>query len=696
VQLIGVDTGGTFTDAVVVAADGRLASGKTLSTPGDLSTGVIRAIGNAAERLGLAATDVLEATDVISHGTTVGLNALLTKSGARVGMLVTSGFEATLPIAKANKVIGLPDEFFNQPTAWSKPELLVTRSLIRGVTERVDVVGDVITPLDENAARVTIEQLVAAGVTAFGVCLLWATANPVHERTLARLIREQSPGAHVSLSSDLARRIGEFERMSTVAVNAYVAPLVSTYLAELESKLQDAGFRGLFLIAKMGGGVSQAEHIKRAPVHTLHSGPVGGITASSKLGELLGHRNVITTDVGGTSFDVGLINNGRIEHATRPMVERHALAVPMVNVAAIGTGGGSIASVDEFLGALRVGPTSAGADPGPACYGRGGILPTVTDAAVVLGYLERLGGSLVLDVKAAHAAIEREIAIPLGMDVYDAASGILRVANSQMADLVRRTTVQRGYDPADFALYGYGGAAPQYVGAYARPLGVRTVLVPRLASAFSAHGAISSDLLSLMEQDLLPGPFGDVLPTVERLFTDLEDLVTRELQGAADDLGKRVQSSVTLRRFVGLRFYRQVHRIDVELTGGIVDRLASDVAEATFRKRYEEIIGRGSSFADTPIELCSLRAEGRVTVPLPLPHQATGSGVIPTHSRRARFDSMWSECPVFTWDSLAAGARVDGPAFIESEHTTLVVYPGQDAVADRYGNVELIMNAGRP
>lgn len=690
-RLIGIDTGGTFTDTVIIDNDGRIGVGKALTTPGRLPDGVLASIGVAARSLGMALEELLAGADILSHGTTQGLNALLTGKGARVGLLVTEGFESTLPIARSNKVHGLADDELTDALLWRKPDLLVPRRRILGIRERIDVTGAVLTPLDEDQARAAIRKLVGAGVEAIGVSLMWSPVNGVHEERLGQLIREEAPHVHVTLSSQLAPRIGEYERTVTVAMNAYVAPLVSGYLRGLDEGLQSRGFKGLFLIMTMAGGVRQASAVMAAPVHTLQSGPVGGITATKRLGELLGHPNVIATDVGGTSFDVGLVVGGAIPRATRPRIDRHGIALPVVDIASIGTGGGSIARVDVELGVLHVGPQSAGSTPGPACYGRGGKEPTVTDAAVALGYLDRLGGSLTLDRDAAVEAIRSRVAEPLGLSIEEAAEGILRVANSQMADLVKRASLQRGHDPRDFVLYAYGGAAPQYVGRYAAEIGVRAIVIPRLAPEFSAWGAVSSDLRSMNEREIPPRPLRDALAAVNESLLQLEARALDELRGAGEELSRKAGSAIEVHRLLGLRFQRQLHQLDIPV--GKVPLTAEDAlaAEADFKARYEAIVGKGSSYTDTAIEVPTVTVEARVAVPSPdFSQPQPKSAAHAVRTRSAWFDGSAVNTPVYQWSDLGAGSRIAGPAFIESEQTTAVIYPGQQAVCDGAGNLTLL------
>ena len=493
---IGIDTGGTFTDAVVVpAAAGGLVpvgQGKALSTPGNLIAGVLASVEAAAADLGLTLSEVLCQAESVDYATTVGLNSLLTGTGAPIGLITTEGFEATLPVARAAKVAGLSPAEATESVCWSKPPMLLSRRRIMGVPERIDSSGEVVLRLDERAAVAAVQSLRDDGVTSYAVSLLWSVANPHHEQRIAEVISRIHPRAHVTLSSAVPR-IGEYERTMTAVLDAYVAPLVADEIETLANALAERGFAGqLRIMQSRGDSCSVGDALR--PVETLHSGPVAGLLASTKLAKALGRSEAIATDVGGTSFDVGLITDGEASVARRPMIGRWALAHPVVEVVSIGTGGGSLAWIDPVLGSLRVGPQSAGARPGPACYRRGGTAPTLTDAAVALGHISELGSVVDLDREAATFAVEREVAAPLGLSVPDAADAVVGVACSQMADLIRRVTVQRGHDPAGFVMLAYGGAAPQYATRYAAEVGVGEVVVPAAASVFSALGAAGGDI----------------------------------------------------------------------------------------------------------------------------------------------------------------------------------------------------------
>jgi N-methylhydantoinase A len=688
VYRIGVDTGGTFTDTVIIDPAGRVGVGQALSTKADLSEGNLAAITEAAAHLGSTLTDALAGAELLAHATTVGINALLTGTGARVGLVTTAGFEATIPIARGNKVVGVDEARRTEAALWDKPPLLLPRRRIVGVHERIDTSGKVLVPLDEPDVRAALQRLAAESVEAVAIALLWSVVEPRHERRVAELAAEELPGVHITTSHEVAPRIGEYERSMTAVLNAYVAPLVSSYVERLRRRFAELGFRGRFVVTQTSGGVRDAARIVRVPVDTLNSGPVGGVCATLDLGRRLGHDNVVATDVGGTSFDVGLVADGRLQFARRPMIERYPLATPVVELTSIGTGGGSIAWIDATFGSLRVGPQSAGADPGPACYGRGGTRPTVTDAAVALGYLSHLGGRLELDARAARAAIRIHVAETLGIDVEPAADDILRVANAQMADLVRRVTVQRGHDPADFALYAYGGAAPQYAGRYASDLGVAEVIVPALASVFSAYGAAATDLRSLAEIEIRPEPLESALQWLPATLADLESR-------ARGDIGAVDRADVSVERRVSLRFARQVHALPILLAGAPGAPVDPGALVVAFRAEYERLVGAGTAFASAGIEAVAVAVEVRAPVASTaslagIQHAATGTAS-PIGTRAAWFDGGFAECAIYDGTSLPVGMRIAGPGFVELPTTTLVVYPGQTAVQAPSGDIRLLL-----
>lgn len=685
---IGVDTGGTFTDCVIVADDGRVGIGKALSTHRDLSVGICSSIENAAHTLGITLDRALQDAALLAHATTVGINALLTGTGAHVGLITTAGFENTIAIARGNKVIGIEERFRTEATRWQKPPLLLPRRSIVGVSERIDAHGAVLESLDDADVRRALSVLRDRDVQAVAIALLWSIVDPRHELRVAELAAQELPGVHVTLSHQLAPRIGEYERTMTAVLNAYVAPLVSVYIDKLRDVFAARGFRGRFVVNQSSGGVQDAARIVHTPIDTLNSGPVAGVCASLDLGRRLGHANVVATDVGGTSFDVGLVADGRLQYAQRPMIGMYPLATSVVDLTSIGTGGGSIAWLEETTGALRVGPQSAGADPGPACYGRGARQPTVTDAAVVLGYLTQLGGTLQLDPAAARDAIDTVLATPLGVSVEQAADDILRVANAQMADLVRRSTVQRGHDPADFALYAYGGAAPQYAGRYAAELGVAEVVIPAVASVFSAYGAAATDLRATAVIDVRPE---NIDTACVWLPTELDRLESQARAQVATDSDLESGPIVQVERRVLLRFARQVHSLPIVVgtSLGVAD------LSATFRQEYERLVGAGTAFASAGIEIVGISVEASAPVvdgaAVTRTRHHAAPELIPVGSRAAWFDGAFADCAIYDGASVPAGSRINGPAFVELPTTTLVVYPGQVAVQESTGDIRLLL-----
>jgi N-methylhydantoinase A len=532
-------------------------------------------------------------------------------------------------------------------------------------------------------ARATIRELAAQRVGAIAVCLLWSFINPVHELRLAQLIAEEA-GADmpVTLSSELAPRMGEYERMTTVMLNACLVPAVSAYVEDLGIQLAARGFAGSLLVMRSGGGVQPAAQLARRPVETLRSGPVGGLSGAAALGRRLDHANIICTDVGGTSFDVGLIVEGASEYARRPMIGRYAIASPLIDIESIGTGGGSIAWYDEAAGTLRVGPESAAADPGPACYARGGTRPTVTDAAVALGYVERLGGELMLDVEAARRALAAEIGQPLGLSVAEAAEGVLQVAAAQMADLIRRVTIQRGFDPREFVLYAFGGAAPQYAGRYAMELGVDEVVVPVFSAVFSAFGAIAGELRTAAQLDA-PQPFPTPPEWMQARLDDLEARVRQQFAGPVPS------SELRIDRSVGLRFRRQVHELSRPVPAGTLTAQQLDGLATEFTAEYERLFGEGTAYAVAGIELVGLRVEASFPLGARVPDRPRADRSDPVGRRTAIFDGRSVSCPVYDGATIAAGLPVAGPAMIEVPTTTTVVYPGQTATVDAIGNTVL-------
>ncbi len=689
---IGVDIGGTFTDCVVIDASGSRTVAKSLTTRGMLSDGVLNALEVAAEELGIARTELLERTDMFVHGTTVATNAVITRTGVKTGLITTRGFEDTILIGKVfAKRAGLAERDIVRSSQLNKPEPIVPPELIKGVSERIDAEGDVVVPLNEEEAAQAIDSLVASGVEAIAVSFFWSFANDHHERRVGELLAERAPKVFVSLSCDLAPVLGEYERTASTALNAYVGPIVSAYLGGLEARLQEEGLRRPLFVMQASGGLTSVEDASVRPIVTLDSGPTGGILGASYLTKLYGEPSAICTDVGGTSFDVGLILDGEIPLDPEPIVSQYSLRIPKVNVHSIGAGGGSIAWKDPG-GLLRVGPQSAGSRPGPACYGLGGTEATVTDADLVLGYLDPdrfLGGRMALDRDLALAALGR-LGNELSMEPEEVAVGIFRIINAHMADLIRKTTIEQGHDPRECVLIAYGGAGPTHAAFYGRDINVKAIMVPPESTAFSAEGMLTCDVIHTEQgARFLAAPFSD---DDFRLLTDdfirLEDRVLSQFvrEGSAKD-------EVSITREVGVRYRKQAHTLAVELApGGLTTASAQPIRER-FEQRYTHVYGEGA-VSSAGIELEAQTVSGTRTVkPPPLrKHELVsgdGSGAV-TGERLAYFAPHgFVTTPVLDGGAIQAGETVHGPAILQRMGDSVVVPDGFQAEVDAYLTLSL-------
>ncbi len=684
---IGIDTGGTFTDCVVMDETGATVVGKAPSTPADYSQGILESVKVTAESMGMELHDLLSQSILFSHGTTTATNALITRSGAKTGLITTVGFEDTIIIMRVmGKYAGLGEQVLKRQVKSAKPPPLIPKSLIRGVHERIDYKGSEVAKLDHEGAVAAVKSLAEEGAEAIAVCLLWSHRNPSHEREIKQIIQDLYPDIYVTISSDLVPLQGEYERTATTAINTYLGPMISRYLSNLENGLRSAGFKQPPLVMQAGGGVLSAEQAARQPVSMIHSGPVAGVIGSQYLAGLLGYENVITTDMGGTSFDVGLIYGGVAEPAIESIVAQYHLMIPMVAVDSIGAGAGSIAWIEPIINRLRVGPQSAGADPGPACYGAGGALPTVTDANVVLGYLNPdyfLGGRKKLERDKAYQAIKTHVADPLGMDVMEAAAGIHDIVNAHMADLIRSATVGKGYDPRRCVLFAYGGAGPVHAYDYGRE--AQAIIVPASASVHSAMGALASDMVrtyhlgSPMKVPVDPAAFNSVLSELEARA--IEDLGKDGFRGA----------DIELVRYVDMRHLRQVHEVRVPCQGGTLGENDLEKLYDDFEVYYERAYGAGSSFRESGIQVISFSVEARGRIAKPtLTKRAMGSSD-PSAAVKERRDVILHRravsLDVFDFEKLEPGNVVPGPAIIETPITTIVIDGDQKGVVDEYLNM---------
>ncbi|MDP2663014.1 MAG: hydantoinase/oxoprolinase family protein, partial [Dehalococcoidia bacterium] len=564
------------------------------------------------------------------------------------------------------------------------------RPLIKGITERVDYQGRELAPLDLEEASRAARELVEAGVEAIAICFLWSFMNPAHEAQVRDLVQREHPQVFVTASSDLAPQMGEYERTATAALNCYLGPVTYRYFRALGRQLEEQGLDCPLLVMQSSGGVLPAEDVRERAVSTLSSGPVGGITGALFLGKLLGYDNIICTDVGGTSFDVGLIVGGRAEQAREAVADKYHTLSPTVDVSSIGTGGGSVAWIESGTGILRVGPQSAGAAPGPVCYDRGGEQPTVTDAGVILGYINPdyfLGGRMRLNRDKALAVTQEKIAVPLDMDVFQAAAGIYKISNSQLADLVRKVTIEKGYDPREFALFAYGGAGPQYAGLYGAEIGLRTIVIPSLASVFSAFGAVVSDIVKFHSlSDPMVAPLDP--QRLNEIYRSIGEKARKDLRkdGVAE-------ADMVVQRYVEMRYRRQVHEVRVPVPDGELGSAEVEAVLESFETKYEELYGKGAAFREAGMEAITFHVvgTGRTMKPvLPrLEAEGSDSAFARKGSRSAYFDRAGGFVDTAVYDAakLRSGHIVPGPAVIEDATTTIVVQPGHQARVDPYLNI---------
>lgn len=676
--VLGVDIGGTFTDLVATTPTGELVSTKTPSTP-DQSEGVINGIQKIAELTNQSLEDFLSNCSLIVHGTTVATNTLLEYSGAKVGLLTTEGFRDEIEFRRAYK-----ESVFS--VRLPAPHQIVPRRYRIGIPERLDKAGNIITPLDEEAVRTSVRQLVKEDVEAIAVCFLFSFVNPTHEKRVKEIIEEEAPNVFISLSSEVLPQIREFERVSTTVVNAFTGPRLASYLNHLETKLNEQGFQGELFVMQSNGGVQNLEQTAKLAAGSLLSGPAGGVTAASFIGEKSGHKNLITVDMGGTSYDVSVIEELLPTITTENWISRYRVALPMMDIHTIGSGGGSIAWIDNG-GALRVGPRSAGSYPGPACYGQGGTEPTVTDVNVVLGYINPenfLGGEITLDKKKAEVAIKTHIAEPLGLSVIEAALAISQIVNSDMSNAIQYVTSQRGYDPRNFALFAVGGAGAIHAGKQAENLGINTVIVPSLAPVFCALGDVVANLKVTELKTRFESISSVDLEGINQDFEEME-LIAREKLG-----GQNIVDHIETRKYIDMRYEGEVHEVSVPVRSR-TKRITALNLEATikdFHELHERLFAHKDPSQD--IEILNLRLDligVRNKVELKEeefreenPLQAKAG------ERDIYFDEESRKTPIYNGSLLQPGNLVNGPAIIEQWGTTIVVYPGQEALIDTNRN----------
>jgi N-methylhydantoinase A len=675
---IALDVGGTFTDVTLRdTTTGRMWSTKTPTTPHDPSEGFLAGVDKA---LALAGASHASLRHVL-HGTTTATNAILEGKGTPAGLLTTAGFRYVLEIGRHD--IPRRANMF----AWVKPARPVPPELIFEIPGRLGVDGTEIEPLDEDAVRDAARRLRAAGIASVAICFLHSYADGGHEQRARAVLERELPGCAVSPSSEVLPVFREFERSMVTVLNAYVQPLVGRYVGRLAGRLRERGIAAPLSIMKSNGGVVGAEAIRAQAIHTALSGPAAGVIGARLCGEASGFGDVISVDVGGTSADVCLIQGGEATITTEGRVGAWPLPVPMIDIHTIGAGGGSIARVTDD-GTLTVGPESAGAVPGPACYVAGGEEPTVTDAHLVLGRIPAhlLGGEIPLDVERARRAIEERVARPLGLALEAAACGILDIVNNNMVGAIRLVSVERGHDPRDFALVPFGGAGPLHGAELAKLLGMRTVVVPRHPGVLSTFGLLGTEVRNDYARTSLQKPPDYDLAAVAAVYAELEGQADRWL---ADEGVPEVKRRLS--RLADLRYRHQGFEITVPWPE---PDLAVDPLLARFHARHERLYTY--ALPDMPVEIVTLRlaASGRVR-PFALPERGEAGTRRRRTSRRVYFVSHgWIECPCLDRDTLGLGSVVRGPAIVEQPDSTTVVLPGQRARNDRFGTLVVSGSAG--
>jgi N-methylhydantoinase A len=680
---LAVDIGGTFTDAVAFLEEtGEIRTGKTLTTPGDLVAGIDAAIGQVTAEPGDAW--------MLVHGSTVVINSLIERNGARAALITTKGFRDVYEIGRINR----PDSF---NLHFSKHRPLIPREMTYEVPERILADGSVETALDEDAARTVIREVVAQGAESVAVVFLHAYRNPSHEERMGQLLAEEAPGLFVTLSHELTREYREFERTSTTAANAYVGPVVTSYLQRLAKRLTEISFKGTVGIMQSNGGLTDLAAARRDCVQMMESGPAGGAVGAASLCATLGLPQAIAFDMGGTTAKASLVRAGAISEAAECFVGGYAqglpIRVPMVDIVEVGTGGGSIAWLDDADG-VHVGPRSAGASPGPACYGNGGREPTVTDAAMTLGYLPASGtlsGGLRLDAAAAARTVG-ELAARIGLDTSQCARGLLEIAASSMADAVRAVTIERGMDPRDFALFAYGGSGPLYISLVARDLGIGQVLVPPHAAVFSALGMLLADAKRNYVVTTLTALDRVTMAELDTLYRGVEEKAAKALT----DTGIGV-SNVVMSRSADMRYIGQEHTVTVPVPGRLGDG-DRHVVKERFDAAHERLYSH--SAPDERAEVVSIRVAASGLLPRPdLTESPTAGPQPPAGARTGERLVVWDpahghqRCPVYRREALLPGNVLDGPAIIEEEGTTTVLQPGDRLRVESHGCLVVTIGA---
>jgi len=698
--LVATDVGGTCTDTIVIESNGAIHIGKALSTPPDFQEGVIDSVRSAAEIMGVELAELMSRTTLFIHGSTVVDNTVLTRDGSRTGLIATKGFEETLLITRGayGRWSGLTEEGIKNPVKTSRAPALTEPGAIVGVPERVDCAGQVVTELDRAAVEEAVRFLVGSKkVEAIAVSFLWSFFNPAHEQQVREIVKRVAPEVYVTLSSDIAPVPGEYERTSTSVINAYAGSIARDYLEALEKLLKQHGYAGQTMIMQGYGGLLPVAEAAGRAVGMIECGPAAGVIGAKFLGDIMGDGDIIAADMGGTTFKVGVIQNGELEFAREPMVDRFHYVAPKIDVVSIGAGGGSIIQVDPKTKLPTVGPRSAGSRPGPICYGLGGAEPTLTDVMLLIGYMDTshfLRGSMQLDIEAARAIFKAKVADPLGLSVEAAAIGIYRIAAAQITDLIRTITVERGLDPRDFVLHSFGGTCGMLASAFGEELGVKRIVIPYTASVNCAFGLLTADVRHEFAATVTL-PSDAPAREVAAIFAPMTERARAQL--AAEGFAP---GDIRMSWSIDMRYRRQVHEVTTPVRAPIpLDDAGLAKAVSDFEELYERKFGKGSAYREAGIEMTMFRltASGLLARPrLPLEQEGGADAQSARIGRRKIFvdaRNALAEADIYDFVKLAPGNRLRGPAVIHTPITTIAVQEGQTARMDGYRNIVLEMEA---
>jgi N-methylhydantoinase A len=686
---LGIDAGGTFTDFVLADKSGKVRLYKALSTPQDPTLAIRNGLALISDDLGVTAEHVVSNCDLCINGTTVGLNALITMKGAKTGLICTAGHEDSLEIRLGHKEDG-----YRYDPEYPPATMLVPRFLRRGVRERVLSDGSVRTALTEADVRAACELFKAEGVDTVAISFVWSVLHPEHEARAGQIVREMLPGVVLTLGSELYPQVREYTRTSTAVVNAYLAPIMKRYVDAVDAYFHGLGAKQPVRYYQSNGGLAMGQAMADRSVYAINSGPASAPEAGQYVCAPFGKKDVITVDMGGTSFDITLTKDGTTNINKNIDFLRYRIGVPMIQVETLGAGGGSIGWIDE-MGLMQMGPQSAGSDPGPACYGQGGKLPTVSDANLVLGYLNPdglVGGRLPLDAAKARVAVKENLADPLQMSVERAAYGMFTIVNANMVNGIRRVTVERGYDPRDFVLVGAGGATAAHITSLADAIGINTIVLPKLASGLCAFGQIISDVkYNYMATAPLRLDNPAAYARIDELFNQIEAQGLAHLK--ADGFGKK---DTRIKRSLDMRYVGQVHECTVEIDTFKVDaRSIGKVIEA-FHKRHKQLYTYSEPLSIVEVVNLESTLYGVVDKP---ERMKIGRGASPEKALKGHRNAVFSadgkaiRTPIYDGTPLGAGATIKGPAVIEEVTTTIVIEPGWTARLDESGSYLITRDA---